>query len=463
MEKEDQKQEKATDLRGKAEEKLKPESVAVDNLSDEEARKLAHELQVHQIELEIQNEELRKAQILIEESRSEYTDLYDFAPVGYLTFNIDRKIVKSNLTITGMLGEERVNLNNKTFYRHIVKDDADIFHLHLQKIFRSKEKERCELRLKRRNDSLFYAQLNSIYVKDLEGNEFCRTSMIDITERKESEENIRMLSCAVDQQNKDLEIRNELLEHEINEHIKTKEKLLLSSQMIQSEKMNAMGTMVAGVAHELNNPMMGIINYVEYCRKRIPTDDRNHSILLKAEAEITRCIDIVSNLLTFSRMDKEGKEAYRMVDCSVIFERIFKLISYRIEKERVSVVKHYKEGAAKVWARADGIQQVFLILISNALDALNDSEKEEINIDIRQKGLFTQITVSDTGAGIHPENIDKIFDPFFTTKPVGNGTGLGLSILKSIIEEHKGNVTCKSKLGKGTEFNILLPTERTDN
>ncbi|MGR3319370.1 MAG: PAS domain-containing hybrid sensor histidine kinase/response regulator [Candidatus Anammoxibacter sp.] len=199
MKNENSNQKKVTDLRGKAEEKLKPESVAVDNLSDEEVRKLAHELQVHQIELEIQNEELRTAQILIEESRGEYTDLYDFAPVGYLTFNIDRQIVKSNLTIAGMLEEERSALNNKTFYRHIVKDDADIFHLHLQKIFQGKVEERCELRLKRGDGALFYAQLDSIYVKDSEGNEFCRTSITDITKRKKAEKEIRLLSCAIEQ------------------------------------------------------------------------------------------------------------------------------------------------------------------------------------------------------------------------------------------------------------------------
>ncbi len=198
MEEKNSKQENISDLRKRAEEMHKLAQIPLDNLTDADVRKLAHELQVHQIELEMQNEDLRRAQILIENARSEYRDLFDFAPVGYLTFNIDQQIVKANQTIARMLGEEKRNLNNKTFYLHIIRQDSDILYLHHQKVFESKEYDRCELRFKRKDGVLFYAQLDSSYVMDSEGNGFCRTSIIDITDRKESENKMQMYKLIID-------------------------------------------------------------------------------------------------------------------------------------------------------------------------------------------------------------------------------------------------------------------------
>ncbi|MGH7889736.1 MAG: sensor histidine kinase, partial [Thermodesulfobacteriota bacterium] len=107
----------------------------------------------------------------------------------------------------------------------------------------------------------------------------------------------------------------------------------------------------------------------------------------------------------------------------------------------------------------NNIQQVFLNLIVNALDALADSRRKEINIDVLSDGELVRISVEDTGAGISPDILDKIFDPFFTTKPAGEGTGLGLSVCRNIIDDHGGQVTCESKVGVGTKFKILLPLE----
>ncbi len=112
--------------------------------------------------------------------------------------------------------------------------------------------------------------------------------------------------------------------------------------------------------------------------------------------------------------------------------------------------------------RVNNIQQVFLNLIVNSLDALRDSPRKEINIDVRPDGEFIRITVKDTGDGISPEIFDRIFDPFFTTKPAGEGTGLGLSVCRNIINEHGGEITCESAVGQGTKFNILLPLERQE-
>ena len=232
------------------------------------------------------------------------------------------------------------------------------------------------------------------------------------------------------------------------------------AELIQSERMAAMETMVAGIAHELNNPMMGIVNFIQYCLDYTPKEDKRYRVLQDAERETERCINILQNLSTFSYMRKEGKEARQKESCAVILDRVFKLLSYRIEKEQAAITQHYAEGTPKIWMKTNSIQQVFFNIIGNALDFLRGSERREIHVDVHRKGAFVQVTIADSGCGIASENLQKIFEPFFTTKSTGEGRGLGLSICQSIIEEHGGKITCESKLSTGTKFKILLPIER---
>jgi len=234
---------------------------------------------------------------------------------------------------------------------------------------------------------------------------------------------------------------------------------LKTRQLIQTEKMGAVGTMAAGVAHELNNPMMGILNYIQYCLKHTSEGDRRYNVLQDTEREIKRCTDIVSNLLTFSRMDNEGEETPQMADCAEIFERVLSLLSYRIKKEQVIITKCYDEYVPGVCLKVNHIQQVFLNLLDNSLDAFQEKEcdKKEIGIKIKYEPDYLNITVEDNGGGIVSENLSKLFEPFFTTKPPGKGTGLGLSISLGIIEEHGGEILCESELGAGSKFKISLP------
>lgn len=157
-------------------------------ISDADIRALIHELQVYQIELEMQNEELRKAQGELEESYRRYFDLYDFAPVGYLTLDEKGIIREVNLVAADLLNRKRGFLINKSFYQHITLEDRDILYSHLRKIFESKTPANCEIRLK--NGKEFYAQLVSILIEDSRGGYTCRTSIIDVTERKKTEEEL---------------------------------------------------------------------------------------------------------------------------------------------------------------------------------------------------------------------------------------------------------------------------------
>jgi len=229
------------------------------------------------------------------------------------------------------------------------------------------------------------------------------------------------------------------------------------SQLIQAEKMGAVGTLAAGIAHELNNPLMAILNFSSYCLKKTDKKDRRYSFLKDIELETGRCIEIVSYLLTFSHSEQDGEEAFQSEDLARIIQRVVSILSYRIEKEKVSLSTHIPEDNPQIWVKVGSIQQVILNLLTNALDAVEESQKKEIKIEAHPDGDCVNLTVANTGRGIAPEIMTKIYDPFFTTKPVGKGTGLGLTISRNIINAHGGDITCESKPGLGTTFKITLP------
>jgi len=158
--------------------------------------KLVHELQVHQVEFEMQNEELRRAQQEIEASRNKYADLYDFAPTGYFTLDEQGIILEANLTGSVMLGVERSQLLNKPFPYYVAQDSQDIFYLHRQHVFRKKDKQSCEVALVKKDGAPWCALLESVLVADSEGTvKYCRTVVTDITERKLAERCGRRAKC----------------------------------------------------------------------------------------------------------------------------------------------------------------------------------------------------------------------------------------------------------------------------
>jgi signal transduction histidine kinase len=255
---------------------------------------------------------------------------------------------------------------------------------------------------------------------------------------------------------------------DISERIRDAEKLKKayarlerqSALLAQQTKMSAIGTLVAGVAHELNNPLMAMLHFAQYCLNHIAEDDQTYTVLQDIEHETRRCIAIVKNLLTFSHKGDERKKKYESKNPAEILERVIRLLSYRIEKEGVSVTSHVDEETPKIRMHVNTMQDVFLNLLTNALDALEESKKKEVHIDIRPNGDGVLVSVADSGSGIPPEVIGNIYDPFFTTKAVGGGTGLGLSLCQGVIHAHGGEITCESELGTGTVFHAFIPIQR---
>lgn len=232
-----------------------------------------------------------------------------------------------------------------------------------------------------------------------------------------------------------------------------------TAMLIQSEKMSSVGTMVAGVAHELNNPLTGIMMYAQHCMKRTDESDRRYGVLDDIVKEARRCSEIVQNMLTFSRMEGETAEDYPKASIPDLVEKVVSLLAYRVRAEHVEVIQEFPENMPEISMKANSIQQVLLNLIGNAIDAMSVREKKEIRISGRVKHQFAQIEVSDTGEGIPPEVLEQVFKPFFTTKPSGKGTGLGLAISRSICRQHGGDLLCRTEVGVGTVFTLWLPVE----
>jgi PAS domain S-box-containing protein len=228
--------------------------------------------------------------------------------------------------------------------------------------------------------------------------------------------------------------------------------------LVQSEKIASVGRMAAGVAHEINNPLSGIMIYAELIKKNLMNLGADNSQNIDDIQEIIdqtlRCKKIVSDLLEFSRQTV-GKVTLFSVDD--LINKSLNLLINQVLFQNVVVIKEIEAHMPPIAGDIGQLQQVFTNLFINAADVMAGKGQLKITANFDKKRECFIIRVADTGPGIPDDLKDKIFDIFFTTKPVGRGTGLGLSITKNIIQLHGGNITVDSTVGKGTVFSIELP------
>lgn len=243
----------------------------------------------------------------------------------------------------------------------------------------------------------------------------------------------------------------------------------LESQILQASKLAAIGELAASVAHELNNPLAGILGYAQLANDKIKKkgiENLKQEDILKiadyqqlVEKESIRCKNIVQNLLRFAR---KSKMEFEFIDINSILEETINFIKHQLDINKIHLVKNLSEDMPKIGGNASQLQQVFTNIIINAQKAMPEGgtltvSSRSLNGNSGKNENMIEIEFKDTGYGIAPDHIEKIFDPFFTTRKIGEGTGLGLSVSYGIIKEHHGDIKVKSELRKGTSFAINLP------
>jgi len=210
--------------------------------------------------------------------------------------------------------------------------------------------------------------------------------------------------------------------------------------------------LLQSIAHELNNPLYGIMNTLELMKTEIPPESKRRRILEMALSETVRLTEMLRKMLSFSRPDEEERQP---ADINNILDEILLLHEKQLREHSIRIISSFAEGLGMVYASKNQLRQVFLNMISNARDAM--PEGGALTVTTRAEEDNVHIEVSDTGMGIRKENLNKIFDTFFTTKDSIKDVGLGLSVCYGFIKEHGGDIKVKSEWGSGTTFTIILP------
>lgn len=270
----------------------------------------------------------------------------------------------------------------------------------------------------RRDGTIIEGNLSAAILYDENGNEVASVGIfVDLKERLDMERNLR----------------------------ETQEKLL------QSEKLASMGKLTSQIAHELNNPLYGIMNTLELLKTEIPPESKRRRILEMALSETVRLTDLLRKMLSFSKPDEEEKQP---TDMNTILDEILLLVKKQLQEHSIHVKTVFDKTLPKVRASRNQLRQVFLNLIANARDAMPDGGT--LTVTTFQEADRVCIDVADNGVGIREEHVSRVFEAFFTTKDHVKDVGLGLSVCYGFIEEHGGDMRVTSRVGEGTTFHITL-------
>ncbi len=415
---------------------------AFDSTSQDDAQKTIHELRVHQIELQMQNDELRLSQIALEESQARFRDLYDNAPVGYCLVTADGQIDDANQTLGEMLGYTHFQLNSRKFTSLIDKDDQDVFYHLRRRILTTLRPQTCEVRMHRSDASCAWMEL-SVTIASVDGETVClRVSLTNIDARVRAE----------------------------------RAKALLENQLRESQKMEAIGTLAGGIAHDFNNILTAILANAEMTELMARAEaPKVLPFIQEIQKAADRACELVNQILAFCRRQPINRH---VVSLTEIIEESIRLLRATMPA-RFKLEFTHDETVPSVLADDTQIEQIVVNFATNAMQAMEgkaghlrihlDSiklQKETINALNLNADLWSacdsavRIVFEDDGPGIEPSVVSRIFEPFFTTKPVNQGTGLGLAVVHGIVQAHDGQIVVDSKLGQGTVFTLYLPPAR---
>ncbi|MEY2686510.1 MAG: hypothetical protein RL375_708, partial [Pseudomonadota bacterium] len=237
------------------------------------------------------------------------------------------------------------------------------------------------------------------------------------------------------------------------------------AEVAQGEKLASIGLLASGIAHELNNPLTGVLTFTSLLRKKAPDCSDDAEDLDLVISETRRCASIIRRLLDFAR-EKVPSQAH--IDLNALIGDVVRFVDRPATLQDVEITTDFDPVLPQVWCDPDLIKQVVLNILVNATQAIDGAGRVTVSTRVVDRATgpanansppMVEFTISDTGCGIPEANMQRIFDPFFTSKEVGKGTGLGLSVSYGIVKSHGGLIKVESAVGEGTTFHVLLPTQ----
>jgi PAS domain S-box-containing protein len=535
-------------LRALAERRLTPAGKKdISEMSPEDIAGMIHELETHRIELELQNDELRQTQVKLTEARDQLSELYDFAPVGYITLDPAGLIVQANLTFANMLGVARDQLIRQPLSDYVATKDQDVYFLHKREVFGTQKRQCCELCMIPQSGESLWVGLESVWVGNAAGEGAQIRSVVhNISGRKQAEEAKERLAAAIGQVAEAVVItdREGVIQYtnpaferitgytgaevmgqnprvlksgeqdaafyeglwetiargdvwvgqfinkkkdgtryteeatispvrnasgQIMNYVAVKrditEEILQEEQFRQAQKMDALGHLVGGVAHDFNNILQAVNGCAELALEALDPQAPAFGYVNEVAAAGARAAALVQQLLAFTRqqvihpVDLDLNEVVAS-GLQMLRRALPENIALDFSPARDSMTVHMDRGQ---------VEQVLMNLCVNARDAMPDGGRLTIDTaDLLMSSMeeatswavsdhYARLRIKDAGCGMDKQTARQIFEPFFTTKGVGKGTGLGLSTVFGILEQNGGHIDVDSEAGKGTTFIIYLP------
>jgi len=383
-------------------------------LSPEAARRALHELQVHQIELEMQNDELRRTQEELETSRARYFDLYDLAPVGYVTLSEQGLILEANLTAAELLGVARGALVKQPLSRFVLREDQDIYYLHRKLLFETGSPQVWELRMVKKDAAPFWMRVEASTTRDADDTSAWRAVLSDITESKRAERAIQATNAELQE-------------------------------------------FAYALTHDLREPLRMVVNFTqllehEYAGKL--GKDADKYIAYSVEGA-TRIEALLKGILDYWAATEGDDLPLLPVDCNRVLAQTLSALQLSIQQSGAVVTA---DPLPAVVAKEIVLMRIFQNLISNSIK-YRSKAAPTIHISAMRTAEGWQFSVKDNGRGIDPAHGDRIFGMFKrlhgTEIP---GTGIGLALCRKLVDRHGGRIWMESKAGQGAVFHFTIST-----
>jgi two-component system, chemotaxis family, sensor kinase Cph1 len=390
-----------------------PENLEV--LAPEVARRALHELRVHQIELEMQNEELRRTQEELEVSRERYFDLYDLAPVGYFTLSETGLILEANLTAAKMLGVARAALVTQPLSRFVLREDQDIYYLHRKALLETGAPQGWELRMLKKDAPPFWVRVAASTARGADGASVCRAVVSDITESKRAEQLIQTHSAELQE-------------------------------------------FAYALTHDLQEPLRMVVNFNQLLAQEYPgkLGEAGKKYIAYSVEGALRIEGLLKGLLNYLEIAERDSDPLSPIDCNHVLSQTLLSLRTAIQQSGATVTS---DPLPTVVAKEAMLIQIFQNLVGNSLKYRGEAAPA-IHISAMSTAEGWLFSVRDNGIGIDPADAEFVFGMFkrLHHKEIP-GTGIGLALCRKVVERHGGRIWVESERGRGATFKFTIPTE----